>query len=206
MSVEAPMTTIDIDFEWTRGRTYEIATSADDKAVQVIRQTSRGRDTFEPLTVPTKSYLAFAELDGSPETCLAFARAWGFLTLQARKDAAERLDSWQSEIRKMKSRINMVATVRTANSRRVRMSMTSLDVALLSGEPNTRPALVLQPRTLLDAMYLQLAQSHASGAALQTCAQCEKWFEVGADGKRSVARFCSDTCRNRFHYERRSVR
>jgi hypothetical protein len=190
------MTTIDIKFEWTRGHAYECGP-------EVIRQTGRGRDRFRPLEIPAKLYLAFAELDGTPDACVGFARSWGLLTTQARDGALERLDGWQREIKQMKSRISMVAMVRTANSRRVRMRMTSLDVALVSGEPNTRPALVLQPRTLLDAMHLQLAQSHASGAALQTCTQCGKWFEVGGDAKRSMARFCSDSCRNRFHYQKK---
>jgi hypothetical protein len=210
------MTTIDIDFKWTRAclttrsahsvDTYVIDTApVDGKTAQVIRQAAGvGRETFEPLTVPTRLYLAFAELDGSPEACVAFARAWGLLRTPAAKDAAESLDIWRREIRQMKSQINMVSMVRTENSRRVRMRMTSLDVALVSGEPNTKPALVLQPRTLVDAMYLQLAQSHASGAALHTCEQCKKWFEVGGVGKRSVAKFCTEECRNRFHYERRA--
>jgi hypothetical protein len=209
------VTTIDIDFKWTRASltarslrsvdTYEIdSVPVADKTAQVIRQAGAGRETFEPLTVPTKLYLAFAELDGSTEACISFATAWGLLTTPAAKGAAEPMDVWRREIKKMMAHINVVSMVRTENSRRVRMRMASLDVALVSGEPNTKPALVLQPRTLLDAMYLQLAQSHASGAALHTCEQCKKWFEVGGAGKRSVAKFCSEECRNRFHYERRA--
>jgi hypothetical protein len=202
------MTTIDIDFKWTRAcltsRSARSDTYKIDTAAQVIRQADGvGRETFEPLTVPTKLYLAFAELDGSPESCVGFARAWGLLTTRAANDASEPLEVWRREIKEMKAWIRRVHVVRTENSRRIRMRMTSLDVALVSGEPNTKPALVLEPRTLLDAMHLQLAQSHASGAALQSCEQCKKWFEVGARGKRSVAKFCSDECRNRFHYERR---
>ena len=87
------------------------------------------------------------------------------------------------------------------------MTLTTVDVALLSGEEDSwdaKPALVLQPRTLLSAMLVQIAQSRASGASIHVCEQCQKWFEVGVGAKRAlVTKFCSDRCRNRYHYEQR---
>jgi len=198
------MTTIDTEFKWSRGFEYEIGIH---EGMRVIRQSSRTRQTFEPLKVPTKLYLAFSELDGSPEAYVDFARKWGLLEKPADEGAWEFVHVWRSEIKKMKNLIGFVSMVKTEDGRRLRMEMASLKAFLVSGEPNTRPALVLQPPSLLEAMKLQLAQSHASGAALQRCSQpsCGKWFEVGAAGKRSVAKFCSDTCRNRYHYERRAI-
>src|SRR5271169_2945312 len=120
---------IDIGFEWTRGTTYECAPSANDKAVQVIRQIGKRKDRpFEPLKISSEKpvYLRFANLDGSPASCLGFAHAWGLLTLPASVGASERLDGWQREIKKMRGLISMLGAtddipggiVQTANSRR----------------------------------------------------------------------------------------
>jgi hypothetical protein len=197
------MTTI-IEFKWPRP--YKCALSTDDKAGRVIRQVGSGRDIrWEPLKHSPDLYLRFAQLDGSEGACVDFAGKYGLLTIPAKVGAAERLDGWQREIKKMKSLINVVKSVRTANSRRIRMQMTTIDVALLSGEPgwDVKPALVLQPKTLLAAMQLQLAQGQAGGTSLHSCNQCGDLFEVGADAKRSVAKYCSDKCRMRSHYDRK---
>lgn len=198
------MATLNIEFEWLRGHAYEAAKDPEGK--RVIRQIGRGRDRFRPLEISPALYLTFAALDGSPEACVGFAQLWGLLTTPAHVGAAEPHDAWQREIKRMKSLISMARMVRTANSRRIRLVMTSIEVALLSGELDAwdaKPALVLQPRTLIDAMIVQLAQSRASGNSLQNCEQCGRWFEIGASAKRNVAKFCSDRCRNRHHYERR---
>ena len=71
----------------------------------------------------------------------------------------------------------------------------------------SRPALVLQPQNLLDAMYLQLAKFVAGDGVLRTCKQCGEWFECGAtESRRSIALFCSERCKNRFHYLERAKR
>ena len=76
--------------------------------------------------------------------------------------------------------------------------MTSIDVALLSREPGSRPALVLQPRNLLDAMHLQLAKFVATDGSIRACRQCGEWFVSGlGDARRSIAIFCSERCKNR---------
>jgi hypothetical protein len=200
------MTNTAISFEWSRGYGYEI--SGD-----VIRQTLRGRDRTHPLEIHKTLYLAFAGLDGTPDVCLEFARAWGLLTTRAKLDASEPLDFWRKQIRSMNAWIRGVPMIRTANSHRVEASMASVDVVLASGDPWVpglatipKPTLVLRPHSLFDAMMVQLALSTAGGNMLATCEQCGSPFEVGASGKRSIARFCSDTCRNRFHYERRAVK
>jgi hypothetical protein len=192
-----------ISFEWTRGYGYEL--SGD-----VIRQSGRGRDHIHPLEIRKTLYLDFASIDGTAETCLAFAQAWGLLMTPAKLDAAEPIDQWRQKIRSMKSWITGVTMVRTANSRRVEARMAAVDVTLVSGEPWVpglpaipKPTLVLRPHTLFDAMMVQLALSTAGGNALATCEQCGNPFEVGATGKRSIARFCSDACRNKFHNQRR---
>ena len=120
------MTTI-VDFEWTRGHDYEFAR---DKTGHLIRQVGKGRDHVKPLDLPSKAGLAvaFADLDGTPDRCRAFARAYGLLTTPAHDGAAEPLELWQREIKKMRALLSMTGMVRTANSRRVHMKMTTLEV------------------------------------------------------------------------------
>jgi|ERR1700730_1648238 hypothetical protein len=206
---------IDIGFEWTRGRTYECVPSANDKAVRVIRQVGRGRDNFRPLEIKrsSKPYLEFANLDGSPEKCIAFASTFGLLTLPARTGAEERLNFWQREIKKMKGSIAMFdatsdrpgGILRTVASRRVNAKMASIDVWLECPDPNARPVLVWKPHSLLDAMLLQLAQTIAGSGSIHICKQCGNFFEAGSnEGRRSIAVFCTESCKNRHHYQRRA--
>jgi hypothetical protein len=215
---------IDIGFEWTRGLDYEWV---EEDGARIIRQVEvpgikRQTQKDEPLRYTTKPlYMRFADLDGSADACVGFARAYGLLKTRASTKASERLDDWQREIRKMRgSRTALKATdeepggiARTANWARTRLRMTSIDVALLSGLSDaqgnnfSRPTLVLQPQNLLDGMYLQLAKFVAGDGSLQVCKQCGEWFERGAtESRRSIAIFCSEKCKNRFHYLERAKR
>ena len=214
---------IDIGFEWTRGLAYECVK---DDGAQIIRQTGKTEKPnppFQPLIMGGDKplYARFGELDGSVEACLRFVTSFGLLKTPASVGAAERLDEWQREIKKTRSQMSMLSAtseqpggiVRTANSSRVRLKMTTIDVALLSGPSDpmgnnfSRPMLMLQPKNLLDAMHLQLAKFVASDGSLQVCKQCGEWFERGAtESRRSIAIFCSEKCKNRFHYLERAKR
>ena len=211
---------IDIGFEWTRGVAYEFV---EENRVKIIRQTGKRDRPFEPLKIGGDKplYARFADLDGSAEGCIHFARAWGFLTTPATPGSSERVDDWQREIKKIQRLMSALnaegespgGLVRTANGSRVRLKMTSIEVSLLSGNADerfdapARPILLLQPANLLDAMHLQLAKFVASDGSLQVCKQCNEWFERGAtESRRSIAIFCSEKCKNRFHYLERAKR
>lgn len=203
------MAKIEIDFEWTRGFAYELAGA---KPALVIRQKGRRSERFWPLRTHESIALLFAKLDGSPEQCLQFASRWGLLGDQSPiPGTEEEIDHWRHQIKFVQAWIQSLDAghvvkpfvTKTGAVFRTRTKITSLDVLLSSGVPGARPAMVLQPRTLMDAMMLQLAQSAASGNEILACQQCGEWFEVGADTKRTVAKFCSDRCRFRFNYERR---
>jgi hypothetical protein len=205
---------MNIGFEWTRGRTYECGPSISNKAARVIRQVGRGSDAFRPLEIKrvSKPYLEFANLSGTPEQCIKFASTFGLLTLPARNGAEERLDFWQREIKKMKGSIAMFEAtsdqpggiLRTVASRRVNAKMASIDVWLECPDPNARPVLIWKPRSLLDAMLLQLAQTIAGSGSIHVCKQCGNFFEAGSnEGRRSIAVFCSESCKNRHHYLKR---
>jgi hypothetical protein len=185
-----------ISFEWSKGWGYEF--SRDGK---VIRQSHRGRDRTHPLENHKTLYLEFAALD-SPGSILTFASSCGLLTTRAQLDAEEPLTLWREKIRSMKKWITGVKML--WNARNLEAHMASVKVMLIaSGDAGPKPMLVLRPATLWDAMMTQLALSTAGGNSLATCEQCGNPFEVGASGKRSIAKFCSDECRNRFHNQRR---
>lgn len=217
--------TIRIGFEWSRGFAYKCLPPrgkklsdwrpATKRSPRVIRafespdipqfadpgaekwricQNGRGQTTTRPLEIHNTLYTDFANLDGSPESCVVFANAWGLLTTPARAGAEEGLNVWQDKIRRMKMWIDMGARYGTAR-------MAYLEVALQPPGPNGKPTLLLNPRTLFDAMLVQFAQSAATGNSVRTCAQCGRWFEVGGKTKRSISKFCTDACRNRYHYE-----
>jgi hypothetical protein len=194
------MATLDIGFEWSRAHAYECVPSPNKKGDLLIRQKNKGRDPVRPLELPLDDPLAviFANLEASGDACVRFAGAFGLLRTPASTGAAEGLSSWQTEIRKMKSLISMTSMVRSANSRNVRMNTASVDVALVS--VNEKRIMVLQPRTLLDAMLVQLTQSFASGSDIETCPFCQRWFERGGKARRGDAKFCDERCRNKFYY------
>jgi hypothetical protein len=221
LMARTPTAAVKVDFEWTHGR-YECVPSPRDKMRLTLRQIGQWRERVKPLESLSGEGLAvtFANLDGSAGQCLEFANRFGLLTMPAREGAAEFLDgpkqdSWRAQIRKMRSLLSSTEIVRTTTSRAIRLNMTAVDramdrpvdtavdIGLASGLPNTSPTLIMIPRTLLGAMIVQAAQARASGTSFRSCAQCAKLFEQGAGAKRVVARFCSISCRNRHHYERR---
>ena len=202
---------IDIDFKWTRSLVYECTTIGSRRAITPV---GKRRDRpFEPLMIDMidaekKLYLQFANLDGSEDACLKFARAWGLLTTES-QTTSEFIDDWKQEIRDL-GRLTSILQRSEGNSvdPSQTIKITTLDVSLrTAGRNNRRPAFLLKPRHLLVAMRLQMARSVAGGASIGACRQCSEWFERGAsDSRRSIAVFCNEKCKNRFHYLERAKR
>ncbi len=131
-----------------------------------------------------------------------------FAPASTRDPPSEDLKIWQAEIKKMRRLVRALPQmIKIVNSIGAASRVGSVDVCLVPGTgPNATPVMMLEPRDLLQAMNLQLAQAVAGGSALLVCKQCGRWFEAGRGAKRTVAKFCSDGCRNRFHYEERVSR
>jgi hypothetical protein len=205
MPLSVVMAIIQIEFEWTRAFAKAASAHSYEYADGKIRQIGRGKQRYSPLASQSL-YLDFARLSGTPAACVAFAEKWGLLVTpaSATEAPAEDLSFWRAEIKKMQALIGMLPTViRVANSRGTYARVGSLDVLLVPGTgPDAKPVMVMEPRNLLQALNLEMAQFVAGGGSLLTCQQCGRWFEAGHRGKRTVAKFCSDSCRNRFHYER----
>jgi hypothetical protein len=63
----------------------------------------------------------------------------------------------------------------------------------------------LRPTSLLDALWLQLAQSLTSGAQFRQCEHCGEFFVAGrGTGRRVDAKFCSEEHKIAFHSLKRS--
>lgn len=87
---------------------------------------------------------------------------------------------------------------------RMRKSLGRLIVSIDTAGNETR--LMVRPACLLDAIWLQYAQS---GSRFRTCQgpRCNERFLVGPDvGRRSDTQFCSNKCRVRFHRRKQSRR
>ena len=61
------------------------------------------------------------------------------------------------------------------------------------------------PTSLLGAMWLQFAEAISEQKDYARCKLCGKPFEVSTaqTGFRTNRRFCSDVCKNQFHYQKR---
>jgi hypothetical protein len=195
------------DFEWTR-----VSPGRDESGYCYvegqIQQIGRHKGRYEPLKVDSL-YLRFAELDGSPDSCVEFANTWGLLEKRASltNPPSESLRDWQREIKRMKANIShFPSMIRVASSVAVTAIVGSLDVMLVPNATATeKPALILKPHSLLQAMNLQAALWVAGGGTLVTCEQCGRPFQAGIGGKkRSIARFCGDRCRVQHHRRTRA--
>ena len=205
-------TSFNADFEWTRAypKAGDRPAAAYGYFDGQIRQIARGKQRYRPFA-SEGLYLEFADLDGSPEGCLAFANSWGLLEKQVNvtNPPSEPVEFWRREIRRTKSLINALpGVVKFGNSRGTFAVVGELNVLLVPGDGKAAsPSLVMEPKTLLQAMNLQLALWVARGGSIFTCEQCHKPFQAGVSGKRrSISKFCSVDCKNRHHYERRIER
>jgi hypothetical protein len=206
-------TNLAIDFQWSKGRAYEIVVprgsrSKDPFASHVheamIRQKGKGCDSVRPLDIHNNLYLDFVKL-ADPAACANFASRWGLLRTRSEAGAQEPLSFWRAEIKRMN---DTLGGLRRAFEEKHPIAMRGahivpIDFKLVPGQPDGRPSPALEPQNLIDAMRLQLALSIGGGNRLHTCEQCGQPFESGATAKRIIARFCSDECRKRFHYEHR---
>ncbi|MGY4624586.1 hypothetical protein [Bradyrhizobium sp. USDA 4486] len=213
------MSAINIEFLWPVAERYELVEPGpDDKSnalaairEPVIQQIGKS-EPRQPLATTADLYLRFAALKNYPEgkpfaeACLRFAHDYGFVQTYGYDGEFETLESWRSAVEFMNETMHGLRRAKNENALpRAGAAITDVGVMLLPGKPE--PKVVLRPRVLLDAMRLQLAQSIAGGRGLQACENCGNWFEVGGrrGAKRVGSKFCSDACRNEFHYQQKKA-
>lgn len=76
-----------------------------------------------------------------------------------------------------------------------------IDFAL--GASDGRSSLIIRPKGLIGALWLQAARAVAGNRDLKQCAECATWYEVSAEHARPDKIFCSDACRMRAYRRRK---
>jgi len=134
-------------------------------------------------------YTAFANVSDYDQL-LAFVTEYGSLTknneIETLLDAAKEMRAW---LNRDKSPLWSVA---------------NLKASLVKDRASGNAVISFSPTTLLDALWLQLAQALSGGTQFRRCKKCNIPFPVGGKSRRIVARFCSDKCRIEFNSLRRS--
>ncbi|MET4170815.1 hypothetical protein ABIB99_001897 [Bradyrhizobium sp. LA6.1] len=208
--IRGKMSEVAINFEWSRAYSTKPGRAAYAIEGGKIVQVGDRRENYAPLRLGAvyPVYLEFAQLDGSPESCLGFAEKYGLLCTSARhsKPPSEELTLWKAEIKRMSGNLRALPNViRIANSRGTYAKVATVDVLLVPGHgEGSPPVMVLEPGDLLQAMNLEMAQFISGGGRLVPCKNCGLLFQAGrAGGKRTIAQFHSDECRIAFNNAKR---
>jgi hypothetical protein len=161
-----------------------------------------------PLELSPTLFMQFARLDGSDDSCVQFADAFGYLGLFPDQDTEDRVMAggeplvlWRNCIDGLRRNVEAWRDNPTAFVPVRDITITRLDASLVPIDG--RAALRIRPRSLIGGIQLQFAQAVASGLDIRTCDHCGKIFETGGRGRTRKARFCSDRCRTDYHVARR---
>ena len=101
--------------------------------------------------------------------------------------------------------LHQAKMMRTSFKDRARKLPIAIPVANVKASLGPDNSIEYSPATLLDALWLQFAQTLSEGAEMRVCRHCRKPFPVGGkSGKRLVAEFCSDEHRVQFNSLKRS--
>jgi hypothetical protein len=132
------------------------------------------------------------------EELLAFVAEHGPLTQRI-------TGGWEGDVvPKLLRQAKMMRTKFEDRARKLPIAIPLTDVKASLGADNS---IKYYPVTLLDALWLQFAQTLSEGAEMRVCRRCRKPFAVGGkSGKRIVAEFCSDEHRIEFNSLKRSRR
>jgi hypothetical protein len=230
------MFTFDIDFEWPVARQYEIGhgPTSTSKIVRAIYPTQGPVTLCRPLDDKPALYAEFLDLDASEPSILQFANKYGLLEHNIAKEPAwmgsgsifpsivpysdpgwkwsEPISAWSDGIRRLKRLQEFLKEARShpreVFRRRERFHLIApLAVALEMKNPKDLPVIDLRPSgTLLDALELQCLQAFFAGRTSYQCAECSRWMEIGPGARRSHAKFCSRTCKDRARNREKAKR
>jgi hypothetical protein len=156
-----------------------------------------GRNIRRRLDEHPQLFSDFANIR-TPEELLAFVAKHGPLTQR-------RTGGWEGDVvpELLRQAEEMRARFK-ARRDKVPIAIPLTDLKAWLGADNS---IKYGPATLLDALWLQLAQTLCEGAEMRACRlkSCRKPFAVGGkSGKRLVAEFCCDEHRIQFNSLKRS--
>jgi hypothetical protein len=154
-----------------------------------------------PLENSPELYLIFVRSVSAPENVLEFVQRYGPLTLDGYDPA--RGDNVDLVLLQARS---MLAMVQAAEARNPKVGFRIPIMAGVHFDPKTAHyRWRMEPRTLLDGLWLQLGQAVTRGVEIAQCKHCGSWFECGGGtGRRVGAMFCSEEHKIAFHSLKRS--
>ena len=186
------------------GETFESEAGPEHKMIRIISPVIRDTDTHNPLERVSELFMEFANIDLTEDGVVKFANKYGLLW----SDRPPHLDGWYSEIRKMKEIVE-------AKGKRAKIAPERLTALFESNAPGDEftkfsmpltPVLnqdwegfsvALQPQSLLDGMWLQLAFSISGKTSFVQCESCQNFLAISQQHNRSDKKFCSNRCRTR---------
>lgn len=207
-----------LHFEWTRdprgygirhipradiGRKPTILAEKIGAEHDIVKGNGGKPQAYRPFANGPAVYKEFIELRDKA-SILDFAGRFGLLE---KREGSERLDYWQESIKGMRESVRFAESgkadkfVSQWNRRSPARLAIEFDPIVTDGKPTLR----IVPMTLLDGLWLQVAQSLASSTSLRQCIQCQSWFVFGTGtGRRKSADYCSDKCRKAAFRRRRA--
>jgi hypothetical protein len=209
------MARIAIELDWVRDpKGYRLAETGRPKMLRIVRNGTGNKpedfQSWRPLASTDLLFKIFANIASTPDGVLKFVSRFGSLTYEGWDPTkGEPVNSV------MRDADHMRQVLRFWDGRQKQPH-------LLGPPPSTGPSRALdamvvwdpatealkwefRPKTLLDALWLQLGQALTVGAEIRQCEHCGDWFEVGrGTGRRLDSKFCSDEHRIAFNSLKRS--
>lgn len=168
----------------------------------------------------------FGDLDYSNQTAiLNFARRYGLLgvpmqvqSIRVRAENGEQRDHhasgepflrWALEVSLMREGLRLANAKRSIDASGRLKWLFDRHLQHVQGRldfnPAGEPKLSLEPRTLVAAMWLQLALAVTAEKRFVACKFCRRIFEISTEqtGFRSHREFCSDSCKTKDYRKRK---
>jgi hypothetical protein len=180
--------------------------------VEPLRLVRRGGDLipYHPIERFETLFRIFANDVRMPNDVLAFAQKYGSLTVDGLDmNVGEPAYHTVVHAEGMREFLSFASGSKQLLTRGIEAQLNPLgeiDIAIVLDAETTTPKLRLSPASLLDALWLQFAQSLAGGNSLRQCEYCGRWFQTGdGTGRRRDAKFCSNEHRITFNSLKRST-
>jgi hypothetical protein len=171
------------------GQSILNAPLGDIRPARIVRKGGQ-LQSYQPLKIEDL-FERFVDLCGSDEGVKKFVETYGPLTHQGIREEGEIIDEVKRQAKEMSEAMR---------GRIIAMPLNKFNAAIVTDDEGLR--LKVWPASLLDALWLQLAQ--AGRERLRQCRQCGKPFIIGRGNRRADAKFCSDQCRIKFNSLKRS--
>ncbi len=191
------------DFTWSRDpRGYRLS---NESGVQRVCRSEVHPEAYRPFEY--ENVLGeFGNMRQSPEGVLDFVRKFGPLTEEGMDESKGENVATALEQARLISQ-----ALRAAQNEHYPLDMPTeprpISLTVKIREPGSEgPLLNLKPKTLLDAIWLLMAQLVAGYGEIRHCLHCGIWFAAGGQsGRRQDAKYCSDEHRIAYNNERRAA-